>query len=732
MTDLLEQVVFGWSETGLQGRNRLQLVASSEGWRRDNKYRRAALRLCRLDAPGGRDPISFGWVDLGGRRFVFQRRMVASSTGDARRLVAHVVAGAPGELSVDLVLRAFDSDFWWAGDALDPVLEPASATDLLRGSAWAHPPAASPVAEPLLGRILAASRGTPVAFEGDSRELHAAAWGIHERLPRLFETLSFSTYETGQMVRWFDVVGLDGTTRPRGAQWCSRNATSPRYDDRQLSGLREVLGVAAKDLAVSRDAEGPKVYRDVLRAAERAVAGKPEAIPKLLTRERTLPLLLSTDVGVRAVAQALWVLDPQPWPRVPVADAAAGDRVAALARAAADAASPDADVALGVVARRLRTINPRTGPAFVERVLERRAEGDRLAAPDQDFLAAAASWVFATPVPESIVVALSTWLERNVSGPLLLDRRLPEPWRHTLFVSASADGTLDREDYADLAVRHPALFESPRWLPAEPERVLDLLAGPEPLCDLAAEATVRTRRPSDVVRLATVLHGRDESDGVVALLDALGRRQDVALEERDSEAVWRILSELALRASTDATIVSLLDLPWGVASRLRPTQEWIDAAAQVLGHSRGHDVGRSRVWVDVLERASASARASLCQLALHDLALTSPADWAFRRALAQLPVSTLPSPLQARVMLSALDRREEVDEPFLPILLFGLRAAVVSTGFLRLRVTAGDCEDLARRQVARLNEADPGVLAQVRRDLPRPVVRWLRLGRAAG
>ena len=89
----------------------------------------------------------------------------------------------------------------------------------------------------------------------------------------------------------------------------------------------------------------------------------------------------------------------------------------------------------------------------MERVLERRAEGDRLAAPDQDFLAAAASWVFATPVPESIVVALSTWLERNVSGPLLLDRRLPEPWRHTLFVSASADGTLDRGCLAARALR---------------------------------------------------------------------------------------------------------------------------------------------------------------------------------------------------------------------------------------------------------------------------------------
>lgn len=723
MTDL-DQLVFGWSEDGLEGRNRLQMVAASPAWQEDGRYRRVARRLSRLDASGDRDPISFGWADLGGRRFVFHRRMVPSLTGDARRLVSHVVAGDPRDLPVDLMLRSYGSSFWWAGEPVPAVLRGAMPADLISGWSEARRPAASPVAHALLGRILVASAGTPVAFEGSPAELYAALWTINDHLPRLLESLSCSTYETGQMATWFDVVGLDGRPRPRGTVWCPRSATEPRYDGRQLTQLATVVDLAAHELT-EPGPESPKVFRDVLHVAERVVVGKTEAIPKLVTRNRTLAAVLASDVGARGVADAVWGLDQQAWPKVP-ATADHAPRLTQLAVQAAEAAQPHAEATFGVVARRLHAINPRTGPVFVERVLRRRAAGERLPTPDQDFLAAALGWAYQTELSDEVLTALMHWVDQNLTGALLADRRLPDPWRAVLFEESSAQDRLEVEDYAELAERHPSLFDNTGWLPKDPAVLARLAITPGALRRVTTHAIAAEWAAPDAIRLGLGLLGHGQAATACTLLDAICRQDSSPLGAEVSTAVWNALTRMVLEVTTGRLDVGLFELPWSMAARLTPTSEWIGAVASVMLGGRGDAERRAIGWTQVVARASGEARAALVQVALHDIALTSPIAWTFQGRVGGLPVLDVEPTTRARTILTALERRTDAVGETMPALLLALRACVVRTGFLRLRVTAGECEDSARRQVQAMLAEDPSAFRAVRPDLDRPVLQWLR------
>lgn len=723
MTSPLDQVVYGWSGTGLEGRNRLQLVATSESWREDDRYRRVALRLCRLEAPGDRDPTSFGWVDLGGRRFVFQRRMVASATGDARRLVAHVVAGPPRELPASLLLRAFRSGFWWDGDEIARVTPAARPEDLTIGWDASLVPQASAASHALMSRILGAGAGRPVAFEAGPAELHAALWGVCEAMPVLLDTIACSTYESGDMVKWFDVVGLDGRPRPRGVEWCPRGASEPRYDERQLGAIADLVGAAAAVRRASTEAGAPKTMRTVFQIAERAAAGHPEEAAPLLADESALASALASRSGTQVVARALWSAGRQRWPRLPEQS----ERVLALASATAAVASPDAQARCGVVVRRLQSISPQAGPAFVERLLSRRAKGESLPVPDHEFLAASLAWAYDTALPDEIVQALVSWVEENLTGALLADRRVPDGWREVLFQEASVDTRLDVDDYADLASRYPDLLDGATWLPDDRHLVDELITHPEPaLRDRAARAAVVRWPAQDVVADALALADRGELSGALALLAALGEA-DTVLPAAQVGPLRGLLASLA-EASIDGRLeIGLPELPWRVYRHLGTQSAWLDAVAATMLFAGGATAARAERWPAAVAALPASERPLASLVAVHDLTLVGGTQWTFQRIAARLPLAELAPGDAARVVYPAIERRAALTGTYdVAPLVLALADSVRRVGWFRRRVSVGEFEATARRLVAAALASHPAIFAAEREHLPRDVASWLK------
>lgn len=723
MNQPLDQLVYGWSEYGLEGQNRLQMVATSPSWAEDNKYRRVAQRLARLEAAGDRTPVSFGWADLGGRRFVFQRTLVPSPTGDARRLVAHIVAGDPAELPVDLLLRACDSSFWWRGRQLGSTLRQARPADLADGWSPEREPAPTPTSEALLQRILAAPAGVPATYDGDWRDALACLWGIQRSVPGLLDRLSCSTYETGQMVTWFDVAALDGRPRPHGAPGCARNATEPSYTATQLDDLAAFVAAAPTGPGA---ADAPAQFREVLRVGERIVAGRSSDIPSLLTRPETLPALLSTVGGVRGIADALWATERQQWPAL-LGDTGVGSTLASLALAAADAAAPDQPASLTAVARRLQAINPDLGAIFVERILVRRADGAALPRPDAGFLAAGLAWVYEALVGEQVIASLLVWAQQHVSARLLADKRVPEQWRDWLFGQATTHGQLGRDDYEHLVETHPRLLTGADWLPSDDDLALALVASRSaPLRTAASRAYAGRTTVAAHVRAILALHARNDVQGCLALLRTLGERDDARLAAREATPVWAVLGDLVLQSVTGRLDVDLLDLPWGVAHRLEGDGSWSAAVADLFASTR-HDVGaRMRALPAGLRGRSGADLAAMSEVALHDAILHARSGGGLAAWLEHIPHADAPRDGVVRVVLTAMQRRADSVRGLSAALAIALDAAVQRTGFLGLRVSAGDWEAALLAEVDRIRADDPTALREARNLYGWAAARWLR------
>lgn len=722
MSQALDQLVYGWSEYGLEGQNRLQMVATSPSWAEDNKYRRVAQRLARLEAAGDRTPISFGWADLGGRRFVFHRTLVPSPTGDARRLVAHIVAGDPDELPVDLLLRSYDSAFWWRGGQLGPTMRPARAADLTTGWTADREPAPTPTSEALLQRILAAPAGVPATYDGDWRDAMACLWGIQRRVPGLLDRLSCSTYETGQMATWFDVAALDGRPRPHGAPGCARNATEPGYSAAQLDDLAAFIAAAP----AGGPADGPAQFREVLRVGERIVAGRAADVPSLLTRPETLPAVLATSGGVRGIADALWATERQQWPALS-GDTGPGGSLAALAVAAADAASPEQPASLTAVARRLQAINPDLGAVFVERILVRRADGESLPRPDAGFLAAGLAWVYEALVGEKVIASLLVWAQQHVSARLLADKRVPEEWRAWLFGQATTYGRLGIDDFLHLIETHPRLFAGPDWLPADDDHALAVVGSRSAALRTAASRAyaARTDAPAHA-RAIVALHTRREYDGCVALLASFAERDDARLDVGEAAPLWALLGDLVLRSVTGRLDVHLLDLPWAVAYRLEDDGSWSALVADLFAATR-HDVGaRMRALPPELHRHAGADLAALAEVALHDAILHARTGGGLAAWLAEIPHADAPPAGVVTVVLTAMQRRGDSVRGLSAALAIALDAAVRRSGFLGLRVSAGDWETPLLEQVERIRTDDPTALREARSLYGWAAARWLR------
>ncbi len=216
----VEQLHYTWAKHGLQGLGRFQVTAASPGLRDlDGPLARLAVKLCRYQAPSSRydpPPLSFGWIDARGYRFVFHRCPVGSDVlGRPGNFAAHVLVVPVSALSVTASLALAGTWSWWTGAETDSPDLPALDTRSLALSA-AHAVRPSATVD-TVAELFAVEWHGRVGLCGE--ELISAARAASAQLPEVTDGWSsFSTYESGDSVDWFDLVGV--------ATGASRVATS--------------------------------------------------------------------------------------------------------------------------------------------------------------------------------------------------------------------------------------------------------------------------------------------------------------------------------------------------------------------------------------------------------------------------------------------------------------------------------------------------------------------------
>ena len=201
-------------------------------------------------------------------------------------------------------------------------------------SASVAPAAPHEVVEALLATfLLARARRVRLPVAAPSELLISAMAEIVDGGPRyLYEDASFSSYESGQMVSAFDVVGVDDSESavvdllsPDGAltalkdsqeaavarsMLAGRDRGTARRDSRQRStGLRSLPTDAAAEVARSDGGEfDVGVFVGLADALEQLATGGPTSIDRLLfalSHQRGAPAVLASDAGRTAVGAAL-------------------------------------------------------------------------------------------------------------------------------------------------------------------------------------------------------------------------------------------------------------------------------------------------------------------------------------------------------------------------------------------------------------------------------------------
>ena len=222
----LEQLLYTWAERGLDGRGRLQPVAASPGLHEGGGGPRSlVLWLCRYDrGPGSRDvadaPVSYGWVDSGPLRYAFYRRYLGvDAMGRPGNFSAHVLVGPREEMPTRRLLELFGSSSWWGGDL--EALTTGHAGRLALASLSAFAPGVAPsVSQEDAATVLAAvlARGErPLVTALEPNSLVGSLLRATEVLDDLLESTSFSTYESGDAAKPFNIVGATNQ-KPGGSK----------------------------------------------------------------------------------------------------------------------------------------------------------------------------------------------------------------------------------------------------------------------------------------------------------------------------------------------------------------------------------------------------------------------------------------------------------------------------------------------------------------------------------
>ena len=325
---MIEQLHFTWSETGLQGRGRFQVTAASPGLQDlSGDLARLALRLCRWSTAGGQDAVSLGWIDARAHRFVF-RRVPTGQTADGRpgSFAAHVLVAPAGLIAAsDLLQRPSAAGLWWSGEAEAGRELPCIQPEDVGIAEQSRPaPPTDQVAE-AAAQLLAQNASGEVA--ADWHAVLAAAAHCSAVMTATFASLtSFSTYEHGEPVGWFQLVGVGARERPRrqdlapalraanlivSASDADRRAVRAAVCATERGGrlhCREFVILAA---VLARVRVGEAVDRDALLPALADPLTAAEVLRMRPARAQIADALTSGDSSVRtALAAAVGDVDP--------------------------------------------------------------------------------------------------------------------------------------------------------------------------------------------------------------------------------------------------------------------------------------------------------------------------------------------------------------------------------------------------------------------------------------
>lgn len=219
----VEQLYYRWAERGWEGASKFQVVARTPGLdRASDKRRRVISHLCYFPTVGqsSDDQYSFGWIDVGGLRYAFQKTTLGE--GRSGNFAAHFLIADTAQLPVRWLIPTFLGEGWWTGDdRFDPTLElrlvepksthPLPAVD--RSGATRDASAA------LLG-LAAKDRVTHIADSGSWR---AALLHLLEYDSQSLDKISFSSLEGAKSSGRFDVAGVvrRTPTTPLRPEWLS-------------------------------------------------------------------------------------------------------------------------------------------------------------------------------------------------------------------------------------------------------------------------------------------------------------------------------------------------------------------------------------------------------------------------------------------------------------------------------------------------------------------------------
>jgi hypothetical protein len=291
MLGSVEQLHYTWTPRGVEGINRFQIAAMSDGFKSSLRPVLPTVRkICRYDRPKGNsaaNPVSYGWFDHRQERIAFCRIGLPPVRGKVGNFAAHVLVGPPSLLPEWLLASAYGASSWWQGPTptdfeelaagrRDFVLPQLDVDELVACRVGSEPSDMAP-ATALCHALLTLPAGGRLAVTGSDIVFGRALRLIGQTVPEALEGRSLSTWE-GVPTFPFRVVGT-----------------------RTPSGRRQACSVAPPDAvegaATLERLLFPRPEQDRLRQAARATlhGGSDSRRAQLWTRSQELVDLMTAD-----------------------------------------------------------------------------------------------------------------------------------------------------------------------------------------------------------------------------------------------------------------------------------------------------------------------------------------------------------------------------------------------------------------------------------------------------
>jgi len=603
-----QQLWFGYAVSGMEGRDREQVVACTPGILDDPAVEQQLRRLCRYDADEADvtrrlgAAQSFGWIDDGDLRFIFCRTPVPSSDKTTSTVAAHLLVGSRTAASAQEILALFDSPSWWRGELLDPSVRNAGAELIEISLAELEQPlppggAQQRVDEDVLAglaeAILAGAGAKPVILHSHPHQAVATMAALARAVPALADIVSFSSHELGPAQQWFDVVASAGARRSDVAvpasvhqQRRARLPAAERLDeaDRMVS--------AVLPFVVGRHGELDRSRRDLFfRAIDALVRGNEAGIAWLLHDPRSLLLLVSSRTGRAVAAESLWHTTRPRWVRGNQALGGWTEELRELGASTWRVRPPHAGADdITDAWTELAALGTAAADGFVRAYLS-----DVLAAepvgvdPPGRLVASGLRAALDARLGPDVLTRLVDLAAQHVDPDLLTSPVVPVGWRVRLAISALSAGTLSRPVLGAASARDRQLAQHLLGEHLDDDTVGAILGAvpPDQAAALVA-ASIHTLGSARALRSLREVGRALGAARALSVLDALRSVVDLQLDAEDEQWVVGNLARAVIAGAHDPRRPDpVADLPWDLVKGLTTPDAAAWRQASFLVRPRG-------------------------------------------------------------------------------------------------------------------------------------------------